>query len=521
MLIEPNTVIRVLSNCPLDTTYDHTIFFSSTGAQTSYFQGLTKYTLTAQSYQRVQRGKMRVQIKAEDLYDCNYLMFQNSSFGTKWFYAFIQGVEYVNNITSEITFLIDVMQTWHFDYTLGQCFVDREHASSDMAGDNTVPENFEMGDYVADDFEKSGVMDGGTIVLASTFDENFEDYKGGYFGGLFGGLCLHTFPNTLAGTSDCRNFIDNATEQGKSSGIVCIYLMKEAFAGEESEGIKFVPLHIPKSIETIGGYTPKNKKLLTYPFNFLYVTNLQGNSATYPYEYFAGSDCSFFLGGDMQPNPSVVLWPTNYKGVASNYDEKIVLSGFPMLTYNVDTFKAWTAQNGGSLAVNGLSAAFNIISGVAKTASSTSGAGVSDLSVAASTASGAGEIASGITQAANLVAQVYDHSKQPPQSAGTAGGSTLAGLNMLDFGFMHKHIRLEFATIIDDFFSMYGYATHRVKVPNRNVRPNWTYTKTVGCCLTGSIPCDDAAKICAIYDKGITFWTSGSAVGNYSLPNEV
>ena len=75
MYIEPNTVIRILHNCPLDKTYDHTIYFNSENAQISYFQGLTKYTFTEQTYQRVQRGKARVQRKAEDLYDCNYMMF--------------------------------------------------------------------------------------------------------------------------------------------------------------------------------------------------------------------------------------------------------------------------------------------------------------------------------------------------------------------------------------------------------------------------------------------------------------
>ena len=138
MYIEPNTVIRILHNCPLDKTYDHTIYFSSENAQISYFQGLTKYTFTEQTYQRVQRGKARVQRKAEDLYDCNYMMFQNSSFGNKWFYAFITSVEYVNNITSEISFEIDVMQTWFFDYTLEDCFVEREHSVTDNIGDNLV-----------------------------------------------------------------------------------------------------------------------------------------------------------------------------------------------------------------------------------------------------------------------------------------------------------------------------------------------------------------------------------------------
>ena len=115
MYIEPNTVIKILKDCPLDNSYDHTIFFTSASDQLSFFNEHTKYALDKQSYQRVKRGYMRVSIQAENLYDCNYLMFQNTSFGTKWFYAFIKSVEYINNVTSEIEFEIDVMQTWFFD----------------------------------------------------------------------------------------------------------------------------------------------------------------------------------------------------------------------------------------------------------------------------------------------------------------------------------------------------------------------------------------------------------------------
>lgn len=178
MYIEPNTTIRILKDCPLDTTYDHTVFFKAKAEQTTYFSSLTKYTLNNQTYQRVNKNTMRVQYKADDLYDCNYIMFQNTNFGNKWFYAFIKSVEYVNNITCQVEYEIDVMQTWFFDYTLGQCFVEREHSATDVAGDNTVPENLELGDYVSEDFDASGVLGEKSIVVAATFDENYQDVGG-------------------------------------------------------------------------------------------------------------------------------------------------------------------------------------------------------------------------------------------------------------------------------------------------------------------------------------------------------
>ena len=178
MYIEPNTIIRLLKNCPLDNTYDHTIYFDDSEKQYAYFAGLTKYALSRQTYQRVNQSRMRVQYKADDLYDCNYLMFQNTSFGNKWFYAFIKSVEYVNNITSEIVYEIDVMQTWAFDYQLGQCFVDREHSATDVFGENTIPESLEHGPYVTDGVENDGILYSTSIIVGCTFDSNYEDAKG-------------------------------------------------------------------------------------------------------------------------------------------------------------------------------------------------------------------------------------------------------------------------------------------------------------------------------------------------------
>ena len=76
-----------------------------------------------------------------------------------------------------------------------------------------------------------------------------------------------------------------------------------------------------------------------------------------------------------------------------------------------------------------------------------------------------------------------------------------------------------YAEVIDNFFTRYGYATNRLKHPNRNSRPHWNYVKTQGCTLTGSVPSDDMRKLCQIYDNGITFWKNGDEIGNYSLDN--
>lgn len=524
MYIQPNSIIRLLHNCPLDTTYDHTIYFDTKSKQTAYFIGLTKFTFTEQSYQRPNKNTLKVQVLADNVYDCNYLMFQNTAFGDKWFYAYITSVEYISSYATQITYEIDVMQTWHFDYTLGESLVDREHSATDVIGENTVPEGLETGDYISETFDTSGVLGGTTIVVAAPFDSEYNDDWGGMYAGVYSGLNYFTFPNTVEGAQSCSSFIKDAG--AKADGIVSVYLMPTGMAVNVNNPPKVYDVHKPKkySLTRSDGKPIKNKKLFTYPYNLLYVTNLEGSSAIYPYEFFSTDDCVFTITGDMSPNPSVLLAPQNYKGVLTNWDEKLVLSGYPQLSFTTDSFRTWLGQSGMTWATNAVSG-FGAGT-AAMLGKSVAGIGASGATGAAVLA-GTGAAATAIPVvgigllAAGLLGSVVQHALMPDHARSTAGGQAMAAAGLKDFAFMNKHIKPEFVTLIDDYFNVVGYATHRVKVPNRNVRPYWTYTKTVSCVIHGSVPSDDMKRIAQIYDRGITFWTNGNNIGNYSLDNSV
>ena len=91
----------------------------------------------------------------------------------------------------------------------------------------------------------------------------------------------------------------------------------------------------------------------------------------------------------------------------------------------------------------------------------------------------------------------------------------------MTFLFYHRHITAQFARIIDEYFDMYGYALHRVAIPNVQARKRWTYVKTIGCAVVGTMPADDMRKIQQIFDNGVRFWRNPSEVGNYSLDNSL
>ena len=568
MYIAPNTNIKILKNCPLDESFNHTIYFNNAEEQRDYFSSLCpsgRYNLTKQSYQRVRKGAMRVEIKAEDLYDCNYLMFQNESFGNKWFYAFITSVEYVNNITSEITFMIDPMQTWFFDYTLKESFVEREHSATDVVGDNTIPESVDLGsDYLFLNTHTCGLYnDEHVYVIIATFyaSERFIDGHSVWtwkptedgrdtdcrtINGVLNGL-YYTICKT---PDDVNRFVETANVDLKSDGIIAIFDVPRKMV-ENSEGtlglwsgVTRHIIHSPKRQTRLGTYTPRNKKLLTAPYNQLYVTDKQGRSVAFPYEFFDDDSdtCDFSLSLCMSNTPSAVIMPIHYLSNGSaqetygNTDQMMSLTGWQPSSYSTDYYKAWWSQNGTALGINLMSDVVNLGTasafgyGVPSPLSLQNGKGFlagtpiekgGGISGEHNLAPVVGGVTNLITDVASTMNQVRIARMQPPQAHGNGGVSIIQGMELLDFLFGQKCIRPEYARIIDDYFDMFGYATHRKKVPNRNVRPHWTYTKTIGCVITGNISSDDRSMICSIYDKGITFWKNGSEVGNYSLDNRV
>ena len=176
MVIEPSTSIRLLKGVPLDPTYRNTLYFKpdEKNKQTAIFLSYVKsssHILGNQSYQRVNKGKLRIELKAEDVYDCNYMMFQNANFGDKMFYAFITNVEYVNNVVCEVSYEIDVMQTWYFDYELRDCFVEREHSTSDVIGNNLLVEPVDLGDIICTSVEGTGLFNSYMCVIAKAIEE--------------------------------------------------------------------------------------------------------------------------------------------------------------------------------------------------------------------------------------------------------------------------------------------------------------------------------------------------------------
>ena len=494
--IVPSGTIRICKNVPLNNTYRDTILFESATEQFSYFLGKAKYTLDDYTYMRVNQA-IRVEIKADDLYDCNYIVFRNNSFGTKYFYAFITKITYINNETSEIQYELDVLQTWHFDYQLKQCFVEREHSETDEPGDNTVPENLETGEmlYGTSVLRVPEVTEEYRVVIASAVNESGQQYVPILRRNIVSCLGFEIFNSS--DTQGIYNFIHALDQKGKSGAIVSIFMCPASYLNDTKVDHTLQRQDFYKNID---GYIPKNKKLFCYPYNYLMGENGNGAHAVYHLELFT-SDSMYFVSdlNYYSCDPALVLWPRNYRKNIDDYVEKLTVNGFPQVAYNCDSFVVQLAQNVASLPLFNFS---SVLQGAAFSPSPVMGV----ISGALSNLESTGKMLIGM-------------SKQPPITAGVSGGSTNFVLGENRISIYNVHIKAEYAKIIDDYFNAYGYACHKVKVPNRSSRPCWNYVKTVNCNAIGSVPVEDMRKICSIYDNGITWWKQGENIGNYDLDN--
>lgn len=516
MAFTPTSTVYLLDT-PLDNKYKNQIDFKHQSDQLDYFRSCRKHTFDNVVYVR-KDNIIRVNAGIDELWDSNYVQYQNSNFSTKWFYAFITKMEYVNENATNIYIETDVFQTWMFETTLKPSFVVREHVSSDKVGEHLVEEGLELGEYKMDSYSPLNKMGAPWNILAVSDSTPFGDGNttGNIYGNVVSGLAYYPFPNTESGAQWLKTVIDAYTSAGKIDAIVMIFtvpkMLIELFVDLPSfevgmplpSGYSFTykTVNINKVIGNIDGYEPKNNKLISYPYKFLYFSNNNGQSAVFRYEDFKDYSMEFWLLGSVMPDPKIILEPYDYKGDGLKPEYGLTLSGYPLGSWSSDTYTAWFAQNAGSLALGAVGSLGTIAMGAMA---------YNPMAVIGGVAGVAGELA-----------QIQKASIQPDQARGSVGtGSLKYSLDDLDFYYSHMSIKKEFAKIIDDFFTMYGYKVNALKVPETRSRYYWNYIKTIDVNIDGAIPTEDMDKLKSLYNSGITLWHDPAKFLNYNYDNQI
>lgn len=337
-----------IGRVPFDNSYRHTLTFSSVEEQTAYFSSVCTESLENDSYTYIRMNNtIRVPFNAERLYTYDYVMYQNSNYGTKWFYAFIVDINYVNENMTELVLELDVMQTWYFDYQLVEGFVEREHVNDDTIGAhlNAEPGMDLQYKYSLYDPHKFDVRSGYMVVLvnAMPYWTNWEDTAGSELdhgkdcqnatgsyplaGGVYQGFPNGVFPllYKLNVTKSMNAFIHDMrwyNQVGIADTICDMYcipseaiynsdviplrvkVVNEDYSdqtpdragqigrpreyvwtvGHSHAGVEQDASH-PRPL-SLDGYVPRNNKLLCYPYTYLELGDFSGRTEDLRWEYF-------------------------------------------------------------------------------------------------------------------------------------------------------------------------------------------------------------------------------------------
>lgn len=532
-MIAPNTNIRLLKT-EIEIDEVNTLDFVSESSKYNYFNSLPKLTLEDATYLRkegVLRYPTTSNITFEDLLEYNYCMYQNESYDNKWFYAFIDDIRYLNDGMSEIKLKTDTFMTWQNDIVYKESFIERQHVSDDTIGLHTIPENLETGEYIVDNkVQGRNFAQIGNVIIGATIDlddSTFPPISGTFSGGIYNGLkyfefsSLNSLNNKLnavadAGKSDAivsmfmgnSNFYDSEASQSNNMNIITpSYASKTATWSEGSiGGDPIVPPNKPTSLDT---YVPTNKKLLTFPYCYLMASNNNGSNAIYKYELFSSNNCDFRYIGTLTPGMSIRLQPINYNKQEINNEEGLNLGKLPVCSWNTDVYTNWLTQNSVNV---GLSVASGLLTMAGGFALSTTGAGA---------LAGSGGIISGGLQIANSLGQVYQHSLTPPQAEGnTNNGDVMFSSGNAKITMYQMCIKKEYAKVIDNYFTMYGYKVNSLETLNIRKRAKFDYIKTIGCNIAGNIPQTDLNHIKTLFDNGIRIWHDTSHFLDYDVNNQ-
>ena len=600
----------ILLGCvPWDNSYKNVRLYSDTTEQHNDISSLM--TITSSDYVYVARERrLKVSIHADRLYHINYCAYRNASLTSGWIYCFVTGVTYVNDQTTELTLETDVFQTYLYgtDWTLPACFIERKTVSHESEKYMLTPEDDISLIYRVTDAYDRWFEPAAVVILtteAPVQNTSLQDAvlnPQGYYGlpapsvmwkgaPMGANYWLIPYANTGTATQDSiTEFLEGITKAGAIESVVSIFtvpnviydipsLFKAPYDGEWEEETSlpamFAASENPDSYtehqgvvaapargNRVDGYTPKNKKLLYWPYTYLELTDYNGSKYQYRYELFGETDGSpnlkFRMKYVINPACEIMIYPESYQGRMWDMDFGIVTKCGAIGGWSNNQFQTWLGQHGVSLAIDvgmtavGFVAGAGLLAqgaraarvgavrgGTAAAVAGNASRGVSGaLAAESSTASAQGKmaLAGAALSALNTAKQVSVMSKQPEVNRGVTDFSLMFQTGMQGFHLNKMQVKSELAEQIDEYFSMFGYNVGRVETVNINGRPYWDYVKTVGAAAKSynvaatssaphsrgrGCPSDALALINSALDGGCTFWHTTTNFGDYSQDNSI
>lgn len=499
-MVTPNTIVKLYSGVPCDPTYQNVLQWDSVEEQNQFFANMVPvatYT-DVQFYQPTRQ--LRVKRQMENCYNINYVAYQNHRYGNKWFYAFVDSMEYLSAESTGLNLSEDIWATWQFDLTFNKSFVERETVSNDGIGVHTLMENLETGDYITTAHSYTRFTpDDMRVIIAMTGVPDAIKQK-------LGEVASHINPPTVlrgiafpvywiecgvasnaSSMTAAQIIIDAYTEIAQLDAIVGVFTVTKI--GENYATMESLGAYPARTLS----FVPRNNKLYCYPYCALNIISSSGDAKTFRYERMANGGATGFFKiihpFGMRPTLSATM--ENYAGNNIDIQDQISLSGFPVLPWVNNGYQDWLAKHKYTMATE-------------------FGAGLATLAVGGLTGNPLA-IAGGISATLTSLSKVAQAEHLPNNLNGTIE-STDANAISGKSGFYANcvSVRPEYGRVIDNFFSQYGYKVSTLKDVELHNRQNWDFVQTIGCNVVGRCPATALNAIKEAFDKGVTLWHNGN-----------
>ena len=402
-----NSIIMICKNIKIDKGYQNVLTYTE---EQLYNLCYSNKVDMANNFSFIQdeTNALLVPFTYENCLKCNYMAFQNPRYSNKWFFAFINSVDYVSDKTTRINFSVDVFSTWYDYWTATSCFVEREHTNDDTVGANTLPESLETGEYIiqqgaatsdprltddSTDLHYIGLGDRYIVVAMPEFLPEYTVPQGAReYNGIYSGVYYIVFRTA----ADADNFINDVQSEFSSDPITSIFIVPAKLTGlldadfytptGKNYELAFYPygngavkfgdgVYIAKPDHLDTNYIPVNKKLLTFPYCYLLISNNAGTVKEYRYEFFNTSTyCTFDVYGAVIPGCSIKLFPTGYNiknpslvSTAVNNYEALDAPKLPTCAWSNDAYTNWLTQNSINTPLNTIKNVGSIVAGGAIT----------------------------------------------------------------------------------------------------------------------------------------------------------
>ena len=556
----PITTVQLMNNVPLFPDNTNQIYFDNATHQNQYFTSRVYKTSNNLTYQRDYQVYALQAEYDNTITSCNYLRYRNNNYGNKWFYAFITSIRYVNPNTVYIDFILDAYQTFMFDITWKDCFIERSHVRDDTLGAHTLDEGIHVGNRYSKEVNVSwpgtDVFAGNVNVVpiiflaaAYVFPSSGDPTERIITANVQGTPTTLAvwFPNfdviKTAPLFQMQQFLKLLQNSSKSNAIVASVAIPEHIARgtwNMMKGIEGAITEVqadPKAIESgaylqiskqqfidsvnatltltpLMSYTPRNKKLYCYPFTYFVLSSNQGENVTIKTEWLPETqppvgdpdrELKLSLSANISPDSSYFCKVTNANSTSRTLT--CTMAQLPQVATASSTYANWLAGHMASITSGILANGLQIFGG---TAATVSGAGAS---------AGIGGITSGVNGIIGTIGNLIDAEKMPA-SLNSSGGSTgNAAINNRRFSLYQQVLNPDMYASIDQFFDMYGYKVNMNGTPDFYCRAYWQYFKIPIVNITGNVPAEYMNQIKSTFQNGVTLWNysagDGVDVGNY------